>query len=56
MTIRIGNPKGIHLYEVEVSDSTGKVFKIEVTAHDRRIAETAAKNAGYDVHSINMVG
>jgi len=55
MTIRIGNPKGRHLYNVEVSKD-GKTSTIEVTAHDRRVAETAAKNAGYVVRSINMVG
>jgi uncharacterized membrane protein YkoI len=55
MTIRIGNPQGRHLYNVEVSQD-GKVFTIEVTAHDRRVAETAAKKAGYVGRSINMVG
>lgn len=55
MTTRIGNPKGRHLYNVEVSKD-GVICTIEVTAHDRRVAENAAKNAGYVVRSVNMVG
>lgn len=56
MTLRIGDKSAKHTYDVEVSAANGKVLKIEVDADTRTKAGKVARDAGYVVRSMNMVG
>lgn len=45
-----------HLYDVEVTNASGKIEVIEVEANTRSQANHMATQAGYVVRSVNMVG
>ena len=48
---RIGNRNAAHLYEIETT-----VGKIEVDANTAAQAGKIARDAGYTVMSVNMIG
>jgi type II secretory pathway component PulF len=56
VTIRINTPNTKHLYEIETVGKEGHKIKIEVEADNRNQAASVARKAGYEVHSVNMIG